>query len=119
MTEPQPIGACAILINDRRQVLLGKRRSSYKAGMYGLPGGRIELGEPTRADISREVLEETGLGGLELSFVGVVRETQGTCDFIHYVFVAQIDTLEPKLCEPEKYHNYHHKTTPQPAQGVW
>jgi ADP-ribose pyrophosphatase YjhB (NUDIX family) len=43
MIDPQPIGTCAIITNSQNQVLLGKRKNSYKAGMYGLPGGRIEL----------------------------------------------------------------------------
>jgi 8-oxo-dGTP diphosphatase len=102
MTKPQPIGTCAVIINSQKQVLLGKRKNSYKAGMYGLPGGRIELNELIATAIAREVQEETGIQGLSFTFVGVVRENQGTYDFIHFVFSAQISSQKPMLCEPDK-----------------
>ena len=102
MTKPQPIGTCAVIINSQKQVLLGKRKNSYKAGMYGLTGGRIELNELIATAIAREVQEETGIQGLSFTFVGVVRENQGTYDFIHFVFSAQISSQKPMLCEPDK-----------------
>ncbi len=102
MTEPQPIGTCAIITNSKNQILLGKRKNSYKAGLYGLPGGRIELNEPITAAIAREVKEETEINGLDFSFIGVVRENQGKYDFIHFVFSAQVTNQEPMLCEPDK-----------------
>lgn len=102
MNEPQPIGACAILLNSQGQILLGKRKNSYKAGMYGLPGGRIEVNEKITTAIAREVFEETGLQGLEFSFVGTVRENQGDYDFIHFIFSANVGDTQPQLSEPEK-----------------
>lgn len=102
MIDPQPIGTCAIITNSQNQVLLGKRKNSYKAGLYGLPGGRIELNEPIATAIIREVEEETGIKELSFTFVGVVRENQGTYDFIHFVFSAQISNQEPMLYEPDK-----------------
>jgi ADP-ribose pyrophosphatase YjhB (NUDIX family) len=102
MTEPQPIGTCALLLNSQGQVLLGKRKNSYKAGYYGLPGGRVEHNEPMLTAIEREVKEETGLDNLALKFVGVVRENQGAYDFVHFVYVAEIAAAVPELCEPEK-----------------
>ena len=102
MIEPQPIGVCVVITNSQKQVLLGKRKNSYKAGLYGLPGGRIELNEPIATAIAREVDEEIGIKYLSFTFVGVVRENQETYDFIHFVFSAQISNQEPMLCEPDK-----------------
>ena len=102
MIKPQPIGTCVILTNSENQILMGKRKNSYKSGMYGLPGGRIELGEQIISTATREIEEETGITGLDLTVVGVVREHQELHDFIHFVFTAQITHQEPKLCEPEK-----------------
>lgn len=99
---PQPIGACAILLNSQNQVLMGKRKNSYKAGFYGLPGGRIEVNERIEQAIQREVEEETGLKLSSLEYLGVVRENQGDYDFIHFIFVAKNVSQEPTLCEPEK-----------------
>lgn len=75
MNTQQSIGVCAILFNTAGEVLAGKRKNSYKAGLYGLPGGRVEVNEPLVAAIKREVWEETGLNFDENSFtyVGVIR----------------------------------------------
>ncbi|HYD35119.1 MAG TPA: NUDIX domain-containing protein [Vitreimonas sp.] len=99
---PQPIGACAILVNSKGEILLGKRKNSYKAGYYGLPGGRIELNEPIGQAVAREVYEETGIKLDMLEYVGVVRENQGICDFIHFIYVSEDVTDIPQLQEPEK-----------------
>lgn len=101
MNNPQPIGAFAIITNAKDQVLLGKRKNSYKAGMFGFPGGRVELHETTLTTITREVIEEVGLKNLQFTFLGVIRENQGEYDFIHFVFSTQTDQ-EPMLCEPDK-----------------
>ena len=98
----QPIGTCSLLINPEGKVLLGKRKNSYKAGSYGLPGGRIELNEPIDVAIQREVREETGLQVDNLKYIGVVRENQGDHDFIHFVFAAENIEQTPTLTEPEK-----------------
>jgi 8-oxo-dGTP diphosphatase len=102
MTEPQRIGACAILVNPEGKILAGKRKNSYKAGYYGLPGGRIELNEPIEEAVRREVLEEVGIKIKNLQYVGVVRDNQGEYDFIHFIFVATEVKEKPQLCEPEK-----------------
>lgn len=98
----QPLGTCTILINDKGQCLLGKRKNGYKAGWYGLPGGRFAHNEPLLDAAHREVLEETDLDLDELSYLGVVRESQEENDFIHFVFLAEVGTAKPKLAEPEK-----------------
>lgn len=100
--QTQLLGTCALLLNPHGQVLLGKRKNSYKAGYYGLPGGRIELHEPIATAIAREVEEETGIKLSTLTYIGVVRENQDNYDFIHFVFAAENITQEPQLCEPEK-----------------
>lgn len=102
MPKSQTIGVCAIIINHDNQVLLGKRKNSYKAGLYGLPGGRVKLNEPLQLAVEREVKEETELCNLQFSFVGIVRENQGDYDFIDFMFTAQINKQQPRLCEPEK-----------------
>lgn len=52
------LGTAAVLFNDKREVLL-ELRSDFK--LWGLPGGRMDIGESVEETVVREVLEETGL----------------------------------------------------------
>lgn len=56
----QPIilpGSVVIILNEKNEVLLQKRRDGY----WGLPGGLMDLGESFEEVARREVFEETGL----------------------------------------------------------
>ena len=57
-------GVAVAVLNDQEQILLQQRRN----GMWGVPGGVVELGESTEEAGRREVLEETGIeiGTLQL-----------------------------------------------------
>jgi len=64
------VGAVTIIINNKKRILLQKRKAtSY--GMWGLPGGLMELGESTEDTARREVLEETGLTIGKLNLIDV------------------------------------------------
>lgn len=101
---PQPIGACILVFNKHNQILLGKRKNSYKAGDFGIPGGRVEVGELLVDTAQRELLEETNLAGEAFEYLGVVKEAQEKSDFIHFVFrcrkySGKLTTVEPEKCE--------------------
>ncbi len=44
-----------------REVLLVERGKAPARGLWGLPGGAVEVGETTEEAVAREVLEETNL----------------------------------------------------------
>ncbi len=98
----QSIGVCAVVLNSENEVLLGKRKNSYRSGWYGLPGGPVEVNEQLESALQRELAEETGLVLTDREYVGVVRENQGKYDFIHFIFLVRSDAQEPKLLEPDK-----------------
>lgn len=60
-------GSVVLILNEKNEVLLQER----KIGIFGLPGGLMELGESLEDTARREVLEETGLqlGKLKLCHV--------------------------------------------------
>ncbi len=47
--------------DDEGQLLMVRRSREPGAGLWSVPGGKVELGEDDRAAVRREVLEETGL----------------------------------------------------------
>ncbi len=101
--EPQPIGVGIIVLDkEKKNVLLGKRLNAYRAGLLGLPGGRLELTELLIDCGSRELLEETGLEASQLRYLGVVRELQEGYNFIHFAFVCEKYIGIPEVKEPNK-----------------
>ncbi len=55
------VGVGAVVVDAEHRVLLVRRSQPPLAGRWTLPGGRLELGEPLREGVAREVREETGL----------------------------------------------------------
>lgn len=100
--EHERIGVCIIVLDKENRVLLGKRINSYKSGMLGMPGGRLEFDEPLEECGKRELLEETSLHAKNLHYVGVVRELQEGYNYIHFVFSCREYTGFPQTIEPEK-----------------
>lgn len=59
---PRTHVALAVIVNERNEVLIGKRADHVHLGGYWeFPGGKREVGESAEAALVREVLEETGL----------------------------------------------------------
>lgn len=102
MSEYQHLGACVVVFGKDGTILMGKRKNSYKSGYYGVPGGRLEQGEPLLICATRELTEETGLIGHDIQYVGTVRDDEKEYDFIHFVYVCHAYDGEPQLMEPDK-----------------
>lgn len=101
--EYQPIGALVIVLDKTgKKVLIGKRKNSYGKGLYGMPGGRLELKELLTDTVKRELFEETGFQAKELEYIGVVRELQGEYNFIHFGFYCTTYQGKLKNKEPHK-----------------
>jgi ADP-ribose pyrophosphatase YjhB (NUDIX family) len=108
-------GVAAMIRNGQGQILLQRRSDN---GLWGLPGGSVEIGESVRQAIAREVEEETGLGVEVERLIGVysdpevqiVRYPDG--NVVHYVstlFACRIlggslrtcaETLELRYFDP-------------------
>ena len=93
-----------VIVKYRSRYLLGKRKNAYKSGYFGFPGGRLHTGETIHECAVRELAEEVNLRATSLRFIGVIRETQGKYDFIHFAFFCnrfsgKVKCLEPDKCE--------------------
>jgi ADP-ribose pyrophosphatase YjhB (NUDIX family) len=83
-----PIVGVAAIVLRSDQVLLVLRGREPARGLWGLPGGMLELGEITAAGVRREVLEECGIevevGPLAGVFEPMQRDDAGRLRY-HYV----------------------------------
>ncbi|MCE8021098.1 NUDIX domain-containing protein [Halomonas sp. MCCC 1A11036] len=53
--------ACAVIQREDGAILMVKRLNPPEAGLWSVPGGKVEPGESLRAAAAREAFEETGL----------------------------------------------------------
>jgi 8-oxo-dGTP diphosphatase len=70
-----PVIPCvgAVIKDERGQLLLVKRGHEPGAGLWSLPGGRVEPGETDAEALVREMREETGLTVQAGPLIGSVR----------------------------------------------
>ncbi len=71
---PHPYLTADILIFRGKELLLIKRRNHPCINMWAIPGGFVEEGESADSAAARELEEETGVFGLELSQLGLYSE---------------------------------------------
>ena len=59
------VAAKAVIVNNKNKVLILREGDTYaegsQIGLYGLPGGRLNMGEAFNDGLKREAKEETGL----------------------------------------------------------
>ena len=62
------VGSSAVVTDDTGRILLERRTDN---GLWGLPGGRMEIGETFADSLLREVKEETGFDVAIYRIVGI------------------------------------------------
>lgn len=90
----QPVAAVGAVIVRRgpsgAEVVLVKRKGEPARGKWSIPGGAIELGEPAREAVKREIREECGLEISPLQvfevFDSLVPDDAGRLQY-HYVII--------------------------------
>ena len=90
MSRPQVcVGAVAV---DADRLLMIRRGHGPAAGLWSVPGGRVEAGELLAEAVVRELTEETGVEGVCGELVGWVERFE---DDEHYVILDfHVDVLE-------------------------
>ncbi|WP_315741668.1 MULTISPECIES: NUDIX hydrolase [unclassified Bradyrhizobium] len=95
---PQLAVSAAIFRADK--LLLVRRARAPAKGVYTLPGGRVEFGEPLHVALRREVEEETALSIDIVALAGwreVLPETTGGGHFVILPFAARWRAGEVRL----------------------
>ena len=92
----RPVAGVGGIVLQDDQVLLVLRGRPPQKGLWSIPGGAIELGEPLTEAVAREVREESGLEVRVVELIEVlervIRDHEGKVEY-HYV-------LMDYLCEP-------------------
>ncbi|MDK3072247.1 NUDIX hydrolase [Sedimentitalea sp. JM2-8] len=91
MTQATPLlGAIAVVLRGDT-VLLAQRSKAPDAGLWGFPGGHVELGETALEAARRELLEETGVAATPVEYLTNIdvlqRDSAGTVQ-VHYLLAA-------------------------------
>ena len=91
--KPRPEVAVGALAVEHGRLLCIRRGHGPGAGLWSLPGGRVETGESLHEALVREVFEETGLEVVVDRFVGYVERIGDDYHFVILDFaVTLLDT---------------------------
>ncbi|BEP17409.1 NUDIX hydrolase [Pyrofollis japonicus] len=86
------VGVGALVVRNcggsELEILLVKRKYKPFAGMWSIPGGHVEPGEPLLDAAKRELLEETGIEAEPLGIIHVHEVVaEGSKGVTHYVLI--------------------------------
>ncbi len=96
----QKIIGVGVIWNDRKQILIDRRRSTgLFGGFWEFPGGKIEAGETVKDCIRREIQEELGI---VIEVGDRLIEIAHNYDFLRLTLVV--------------HHCYHTRGIPQPLE---
>ena len=106
MTTPPPVprvGCGAAIVRDGALLLVLRLRQP-EADHWGLPGGKVDWGEPTRDTCAREIAEELGLT-ITPGRLLCIADTIDAGDGLHWVapvYLVEDSVGEPVVLEPDK-----------------
>ncbi|HEX6787366.1 MAG TPA: NUDIX domain-containing protein [Acidimicrobiales bacterium] len=101
MSGPHPeVCVGGVVVHDGK-LLLVRRGRGAGIGLWSVPGGRVDWGEPLTDALVREVAEETGLAIVPAGWLGWVERIDVAHHFVIHDFLAQLaDGSQPDQARP-------------------
>ncbi|MBM3257369.1 MAG: NUDIX domain-containing protein [Candidatus Liptonbacteria bacterium] len=98
------VGCGALIVNDKGETLLLKRKSRNEIGWWCKPGGAVEYGETVENAVRREVREEFGVEVELLEPLGYTNQILPNEKeyWVAFHYLARIAKGEPQNMEPDK-----------------
>lgn len=98
-----PVAVHLFLLRNGQVLLLRRYNTGYEDGMYSVPAGHLDGGEPVRAAAVREAREELGvdISAQKLIFVGVFHR-QSDEERVDFFFSLRSWGGEIRNAEPDK-----------------
>ena len=111
-----PVGAIALIADERGRVLLVKQRGGPFAGSWLLPGGRAGEDESAVHALVREVREETGLTMADAAYVAGYRTSGDGYDLTVLMYRGPATgTLAPERGSDARWFDVETIPDPHPA----
>lgn len=99
------VAVYALIIKDKKILLLLRKNTGWQDGNYGLPSGHLEKGETIKKALIRELIEEVKLSVEEtnLSFYHVMHRNEikdKNYEYVDFFFKVEYWAGEPVNAEP-------------------
>lgn len=109
MNKMPKIGIGVLIVNEKHEILLGLRKAKHGEGLWGPPGGHLELMESLEACAIRETYEETDLQINNPEFFALTNDVYDSGDK-HYVSIfiqAKLLNNQPVINkEPDNFEKW-------------
>jgi 8-oxo-dGTP diphosphatase len=105
MEKNRPRVGIGVLIIKNGKVLMGRRKNAHGDGDWSPTGGHLEFGESFEHCAKREALEEAGVKIRNVRFATITNDVfeKENLHYITIIMLADYDSGEPKLLEPDKF----------------
>ncbi len=84
---------------EGRLLLLQNAPNDTEPGKWGVPAGKMELGEDPASGAARELFEETGIAvdAAKLVSMGALYVRKPGIDYVFHLFLARVDSVDVRL----------------------
>ena len=94
-------GACVLLVNEGKVLLVKQFRYLYDKPIYEIPAGKLNVGEDPQLAATRELEEETGYRAKLVHLLDIYPTPGYTDEIIHIYYADSFEITKQKLDEGE------------------